>query len=81
MAEVSRPKRHHYIPQMILRNFTNVDGGLFFWRRNFAPGEVKSTWTDNLFVESDLYTLIDGAGANCGHPVMEPVCQTRCSRL
>lgn len=63
MAEVSRPKRHHYIPQMILRNFANADGGLFFWRRTFPPGEIKTTWTDNLFVESDLYTLFDSAGA------------------
>lgn len=63
MAEGERPRRHHYIPKMILRNFANEEDGLFFWRRAFGPGEIKSTWPDNLFVEGDLYTLFDSAGA------------------
>jgi hypothetical protein len=47
---------------MILRNFENDRGGLFFWRRNFPVGDVKATTPDNLFLEEDLYTLIGDNG-------------------
>lgn len=47
---------------MILRNFTNDTGGLYFWRRSFAVGDVKVTRPDNLFLEDDLYTIIGDGG-------------------
>lgn len=56
------PHRHHYIPQMILRNFANADGGLYFWRREFAVGAVRSTATQNLFLEDNLYTIVGDHG-------------------
>jgi len=57
------PKRHHFIPQMMLRHFTDVDGRLWFWRRDFAKGDVRKTGTGQLFFENDLYTrfLADGS--------------------
>lgn len=56
------PKRHHFIPQMMLRHFADDDGQLWFWRRDFEKGDVRKTTTQNLFVEKDLYTrfLPDG---------------------
>lgn len=59
----SPPKRHHFIPQMMLRHFAAADGQLWFWRRDFAEGEVRKASTQNLFVEKDLYTLIEKDGA------------------
>ena len=56
------PKRHHFIPQMMLRHFADDDGRLWFWRRDFAEGDVHKTTTQNLFVEKDLYTLIQNDG-------------------
>lgn len=47
---------------MILRNFVNDKGGLYFWRRNFAVGDVKVTTPENLFLEDDLYTFIGDGG-------------------
>lgn len=51
------PKRHHFIPQMMLRHFADNDGQLWFWRRGFVAGEVRKAGTQQLFVEKDLYTL------------------------
>jgi len=47
---------------MILRNFVNDMGGLYFWRRNFAIGDVKVSTPENLFLEDDLYTFIGDEG-------------------
>jgi hypothetical protein len=56
------PKRHHYVPQFILRQFADDDGQLWFWRRQFKRGEVRKSSTRNLFAEKDLYSLQDGSG-------------------
>lgn len=47
---------------MILRNFANDEGGLSFWRRQFATGEVKRTTPENLFLEDNYYTLVGDNG-------------------
>lgn len=62
MSSKKAPHRHHYIPRMILRNFLNDQQGLYFWRRSFPVGGVKSTTPENLFVEDDLYTVIGDEG-------------------
>lgn len=56
------PHRHHYVPRMVQRNFINERGGLYFWRRGMAVGEVRSTKPSNLFVEDNLYTIVDKEG-------------------
>lgn len=58
----NKPKRHHFIPQMMLRHFADNDGQLWFWRRDFAKCDVRKTNTQNLFVEKDLYTLTAADG-------------------
>ena len=47
---------------MILRNFLNDTGGLYFWRRGFPIGQTRSTTPENLFLEDDLYTVVGDAG-------------------
>ncbi len=47
-------KRHHFIPQMMLRHFADDDGQLWFWRRDFAEDDIRKTATKHLFVEHDL---------------------------
>lgn len=47
------PKRHHFIPQMMLRHFTDAEGRLWFWRREFEKGDIRFTSTQNLFVQKD----------------------------
>jgi hypothetical protein len=56
------PHRHHYVPRMVQRNFTHEKGGLYFWRRGMAVGEVRSAKPSNLFVEDNLYTIVDEKG-------------------
>lgn len=63
MAASKPPHRHHYVPRMVQRNFANEDGGLYFWRRGFAIGEVRSSTPTNLFIEDDLYSITDRDGA------------------
>lgn len=48
---------------MVQRNFTHEKGGLYFWRRGIAVGEVRSANPSNLFVEDNLYTIVDENGA------------------
>jgi hypothetical protein len=58
----TRAKRHHFIPQMMLRHFADNDGQLWFWRRDSAEDGVRKTSTQNLFVEKDLYTFTAANG-------------------
>lgn len=58
MPAQNPPHRHHYIPRMILRNFLNQEGGLWFWRRQFQIGEVRAAKPESLFVEDNLYTSV-----------------------
>lgn len=60
--KATRPKRHHFIPQMMLRHFADNDGQLWFWRRDLKPGDTRKTSTQNLFVEKDLYTFVQNNG-------------------
>lgn len=46
----------------MLRHFTDANEQLWFWRRNFAKGEVRTNATQNLFVVRDLYTLVHPDG-------------------
>lgn len=62
MSNGNIPLRHHYVPQMILKNFQLPGEKLHFWRRGFEPGDVKRIATDKLFVEKDLYTVLGDDG-------------------
>ena len=54
------PMRHHFIPQFILRNFTNDDGYLYCYSKQ-ARRMFKST-PSNVFLEKHLYSQRDERG-------------------
>ncbi|PNU03246.1 DUF4238 domain-containing protein [Novosphingobium guangzhouense] len=56
------PKRHHFIPQMILRHFADADESLWFWRREMEATPPITISTKNLFVQKDLYTFVHADG-------------------
>ncbi|WP_349434300.1 DUF4238 domain-containing protein [Pararhizobium sp. A13] len=56
------PKRHHFVPEMLQKNFTNDEDGLWtFDSRNAAKGVWSSTY-GNLFLEGHLYSLVQPDG-------------------
>lgn len=54
--EPRRPKRHHYVPQFLLRNFVDERGALCYAHRAFPKGEVITGGPPAFFAEKDLYT-------------------------
>ena len=48
-----KPRRHHYVPEMLLRNFTNRKGRL--WAYDKTRARLFSTIPKNVFVVRDLY--------------------------
>ena len=60
----NRPKRHHHVPQLLLREFTNNDNKLHFCILGSSEGAVikprervvKSATPKNLFLQKELYT-------------------------
>ena len=58
----NEPKRHHYIPRMLLRNFTNEKGRLYFFDKRFPEKGVLESTPANLFIENHLYTQYDESG-------------------
>lgn len=48
------PKRQHYVPQFLLRNFCDTEG--FFWVGDTEKGTVRKTKPGSNFVIKDLYT-------------------------
>jgi len=57
------PRRHHFVPQMILRNFTADDGRLCYHQRDWEEGKIVRVKPNDVFFERDLYTrlLADGS--------------------
>lgn len=53
---MSQPRRHHIVPQMILRNFTNECGNLWCFSKNTRTCYEVSP--SNIFVERDLYSAV-----------------------
>ena len=60
---MSIPKRHHYVPQMLLRRFTNAKGMLHFFDKRVPEKGVLTGAPKNLFLESHLYTVFDKEGS------------------
>lgn len=59
---MNTPKRHHFVPQMLLRRFSAADGSLYFHRREMGRGTVAKISTRKLFVEKNLYNQIGNSG-------------------
>lgn len=53
------PKRHHFVPIMLLENFVDAEGWLHIHRRQNPLLDVHRVRPNNAFLESDLYSLIN----------------------
>ena len=60
---MSTPKRHHYIPRMLLKQFSNERGVFFVYDKRHPDKGVDIRKLENLFVERHLYTQVDAKGA------------------
>lgn len=63
------PKRHHYVPQMILNGFTDDDGWLHWCRHREDSGTVRRARPDELFHKNHLYSALSESGIK--DPAME----------
>lgn len=59
----TRPKKHHYVPQFILRRFTDEDGMLHVFHKGRSDRRIFKGDPSNVFHERDLntYSLPDGS--------------------
>lgn len=60
---MSSPKRHHYIPRMLLKRFSNEHGIFYVFDKRNPDKGVHKRKLENLFVERHLYTQVDAKGA------------------
>ena len=56
---MNSPKRHHFIPVMLSKRFTDHNGRLYFFDKRFADKGVQRSTPRNLFVERYLYSQTD----------------------
>ena len=59
---MSIPKNHHYIPQMLLKRFTNQEGNLYAYDKKHRDKGVRKRAPKNLFFKRHLYTQEDDDG-------------------
>jgi hypothetical protein len=57
---MSVPKRHHYVPEVILKRFTDQNGWLYLYSQR--DRRTRPTRSANAFCEGHLYSEIDEAG-------------------
>ena len=55
-------RNNHYIPIMLLRNFTDKDGNLYSFDRRSSERRILTTIPKRLYVKRDLYTQCDEYG-------------------
>ena len=53
---MSVPKRQHYVPQMLLRNFTDEEGWLYVFDTRIPMKGVRRSRPKKAFFEKDFYT-------------------------
>ena len=53
---MNRPKRHHFVPQMLLRRFTDENGLLHVFDKRIREKRVVSSRPTNVFLKNELYT-------------------------
>ncbi len=57
---VSTPKRHHFVPQMLLRRFCDNGGRLWYYTKKAPHIGVASGTPETLFYQTNFYTLNEG---------------------
>lgn len=63
------PKRHHFVPRMILNEFTDDEGWLYWCRHRENPGTVRRARPHELFHKNHLYSTLSESGIK--DPAME----------
>ncbi len=58
-----KKRKNHFVPRMLLKNFTDEDGKLYFFDKRFKQKQVRETTPKDLYWERDLYVL-RGADGN-----------------
>jgi hypothetical protein len=66
---MNAPKRHHYVPRMILNGFTDNDGWLHWCQLDGSLPTIRKARPKELFLEKHLYSTVDAAGIK--DPAME----------
>jgi hypothetical protein len=66
------PKRHHYVPRRLLRNFADAEGWLH-WTAVRGAEDVRRARPDTLFHAKHLYSTIDANGVK--DPAVEDILQ------
>lgn len=61
-ARQGKAKRHHYVPEMILRRFAGPDLHLWSFDKRHPDYGIERKPVARLFRERDLYTSVDAAG-------------------
>ena len=59
---MSRPKNQHYIPQMLLKRFTNQEGKLYVYDRCHPEKGIQKKDPRKTFVRRHLYTQVEEDG-------------------
>jgi len=57
---VSAPKKHHYVPQMLLRRFCDDANRLWYYTKKAPHLGIVSGATETIFYENHFYTLNEG---------------------
>jgi hypothetical protein len=57
-----QPKKHHFVPEMLLKRFCDGDGRLYFYDKAISHLGVNRTTPRNLFAETHLYSEIKKDG-------------------
>ena len=57
-----KKRRNHFVPRMLLKNFTDEDGKLYFFDRRLKEKRILKTTPDALYRERDLYVVRDEDG-------------------
>lgn len=63
------PKRHHYVPEMILNGFTDRDGWLHWCRHSEDSATIRRARPSELFHQNHLYSTLSESGIK--DPAME----------
>lgn len=59
---MSNPKRHHFVPEMLQKRFTNEEGGLWSYDSRRPEKGVRADTPGNLMLVGHLYTFVDEKG-------------------
>lgn len=60
---MSTPKRHHFVPKVLLKRFTDHDGWLHSFNKLDAERAVRRTRPENLFIQSHYYSEVETDGS------------------